>query len=446
MAERQVPPVNVQDPEPVVPQPGVEVPELGAQEVVGPNDMAAAAAPWPQVDDAGAGAAADEAAQPAIFNNGVEAPQQAGGAGRRADAAANGAGQPAGAAGLGLERPAGVAGPVPIIYNVVEAPQQAGGDERRADAVGGEAEQPAGSADESVVLEGAAAQPAGAAAGSAAAGAAAGSAAAGGAAAQPAGAAADNVGQPDEGDAREAAADAMPAEHAVVVDENAPPLMPVVGLLRNPQLPWALCEVRDIAGQRRRELRGPPMWNAGNPVHAHEIRRQRALRELPNDQVSVRDGSDEQLEGRPVGVVQPNVPRPDAPDAVFQRAARALRGLRDVQRGNMDAADAVYGIARDAIDVAGELQGVLESAHESSGYPVDNDSESHSDAPSSRASSIRPGRTNGPVNISVSVTQSQSVSVADDNHTRAGPKERAMAEYRQQVLGQDPDLLQEENE
>ena len=453
MAERQVPPVNGQDPEHVVPQPGVVVPELGAQEVVGPDDMAAAAAPWPQVDDAEVGAAAGEAARPAVIRNEVEAPQQAGDAERQADVAAGGAEQPAEAAGLGAGRPDGAARrAVMEIYNAVEVPQQAGGDDRRADAAADGAEQPAGVAAGPAAMEGDAAQPAEAAAGAAA---------AGDAMVRPAGAAAGDAGRndagsaqgdeavPDAGNWRWVVFDAVPAEQAVVVDENAPPPMLGAGLLRNPRLPWAPCEVRDVDGQRRHGLRGLPMWDAGNPAHAREMRRQRALRELPDDQVSVRDGSDGQPEGRPVGVVQPNVLRPDAPEVVFQHAARALRGLRDIQRENLEAADAVYGIARGAIDYAGELQEALESAHESSGYPVSSDRDSHpdaSDALSSRASSLRPKKANGHVSIGVSISQSQTVSVAGDTQTKAGPKARAMAEYRQQGMGQAPDLLQEDNE
>ena len=453
MAERQVPPVNGQDPEPVVPQPGVVVPELGAQEVVGPDDMAAAAAPWPQVDDAEVGAAAGEAARPAVIRNEVEAPQQAGDAERQAYVAAGGAEQPAEAAGLGAGRPDGAARrAVMEIYTAVEVPQQAGGDDRQADAAADGAEQPAGVAAGPAAMEGDAAQPAEAAAGAAA---------AGGAVVRPAGAAAGDAGRndagsaqgdeavPDAGNWRWVVFDAVPADQAVVVDENAPPPVLGAGLLRNPRLPWAPCEVRDIDGQRRPGLRGLPMWNAGNPAHAREIRRQRALRELPHDQVSVRDGSDGQPEGRPVGVVQPNVLRPDAPEVVFQHAARALRELRDIQRENLEAADAVYGIARGAIDYAGELQEALESAHESSGYPVSSDRDSHSDAsdaPSSRVSSLRPKKANGHVSIGVSISQSQTVSVAGDTQTKAGPKARAMAEYRQQGMGQDPGLLQEDNE
>ena len=383
MAERQGPPVNGRDPEPVVPQPGVVAPEPGAHEVVGPDDIAAAAEPWPQVDDAGVGAAAGGAGQPAVAGNGFEAEQQAGGAGQQA----GGAGQRANAA---------------------------------ADGVG-------------QAMEGAAAQPAGVAAGDA------GQPDAGG----DAGVAAGDAGQPDASGVRgaeavpdaeggqEAAADAIPAERAAFADENAPPLLPHAGWRRDIQLPWPRCEVRDIAQ-----------------------RRQRALRELPNDQVSVRVDSDGHSEGRPVGVVQPNVLRPDA----FVRAARALQGLRDLQRDNMDAADAVYGIARGALNVAGELQEALESAHESSGYPASNGRESHSGYPasngreshsdilSSRASSIRPNRANDHVSIGISISQSQSASVAGDPQTKAGPKGRAMAEYRQQARRQASDLTQEDNE
>merc|ERR1711884_676085 len=260
-------------------------------------------------------------------------------------------------------------------------------------------------------MEGDAAQPVGAAAGAAAAGGAAvrpsepaesAEPAAGDAGRSDAGSAQGDEAVPDAGNWRWVVFDAVPAEQAVVVDENAPPPMLGAGLLRNPRLPWAPCEVRDIDGQRRHGLRGLPMWDAGNPAHAREIRRQRALRELPHDQVSVRDGSDGQPEGRPVGVVQPNVLRPDAPEVVFQHAARALRELRDIQRENLEAADAVYGIARGAIDYAGELQEALESAHESSGYPVSSDRDSNSDAsdaPSSRVSSLRPKKANAHMTI-----------------------------------------------
>merc|ERR1711884_859465 len=84
--------------------------------------------PWPQVDDAEVGAAAGEAARPAVICNEVEAPQQAGDAERQADVAAGGAEQPAEAAGLGAGRPDGAARrAVMEIYTAVEVPQQAGG-------------------------------------------------------------------------------------------------------------------------------------------------------------------------------------------------------------------------------------------------------------------------------------------------------------------------------
>ena len=50
------------------------------------------------------------------------------------------------------------------------------------------------------------------------------------------------------------------------------------------------------------------------------------------------------------------------------------------------------------------------------------------------------------MSIGVSISQSQTVSVAGDTQTKAGPKARAMAEYRQQGMGRDPGLLQEDNE
>ena len=158
-----------------------------------------------------------------------------------------------------------------------------------------------------------------------------------------------------------------------------------------------------------------------------------------------------------MGVVQPDILRPDA----VERAARALQELRDLQRNNMDAADAVYGIARGALNVAGELQEAFESAHESSGYPASNGRgaahessgypasngrESHSDVLSSRTPSIRPNRANDHVSIGISISQSQSASIAGDPQTRAGPKGRAMAEYRQRARRQASDLTQEDHE
>ena len=413
MAERQGPPAGGQNPEPVAPQLGMVAPEPGAHELVGPGDLAAAAAPWPQVGDAEVGAAAGEAGQPAAADDGSEVGRQAEGVGQRAEAAAGGAGQP----GQG--------------------------------AVG----QPAGAAP----VEGAVAQPAGAAADCA------DRALMEDAAAQPAGAAAGCAGQPEPGSARgfEAAPDArarqngaagaMPAGRAMVADENAPPFSSVAEWRRSIRLPQPECEVNDIARLRRqRDARGLPMWDTGNFHNVQEMdrlrRRQRALRELPIDQVSLRSGADGQAGERPVGIVRPNVLWQD----ILNRAGRALQELRDVQRNNMGAVDASLEIARGALDAADDLhdaaddlQEALESVIEASGYPVSNDRENHSDGHGSRVSSIRP---NEHVSIGISISQAQSASVADETRTKAGPKGRAMAEYRRRARRQASDLSQEDDE